>query len=191
VCADLGITGLLHLDGLVDAADGLLPHLTRERRLAVMADPGVGAYGVGVATATMLLRWSALTAIEPSVLLLAGVWCASRTSMAAAIDLVPYARVHGGIATAFMDERENGHGVGAGARVTLPAATVLGLSAALALGVVVRPVAGPLAIASGTLASAGVVGLGWRRLGGFTGDVLGAAGMVGETVALLVVAGHW
>src|SRR5262245_12725103 len=46
VAADLGITGMLHLDGLADAADGLLPHLERDRRLAVMATPDIGAFGI-------------------------------------------------------------------------------------------------------------------------------------------------
>src|SRR5438477_10532197 len=55
VAADLGLTGLLHLDGLADAADGLLPHLPRARRLAVMAEPGVGAFGVGAVGAVLLL----------------------------------------------------------------------------------------------------------------------------------------
>jgi len=36
-----------------------------------------------------------------------------------------------------------------------------------------------------------VVGLAWRRLGGYTGDVLGAAGVVAETVGLLVAAAKW
>ena len=39
VAADLALTGALHFDGLLDSADGLLPHLPAERRLAVMADP--------------------------------------------------------------------------------------------------------------------------------------------------------
>ena len=43
VAADLGLTGLLHVDGLTDSADGLLPPLDRERRLEVMAAPDVGA----------------------------------------------------------------------------------------------------------------------------------------------------
>src|SRR4051812_17036191 len=43
VAADLALTGLLHIDGLVDSADGLLPHLDRDRRLAVMSEPDVGA----------------------------------------------------------------------------------------------------------------------------------------------------
>ena len=36
-----------------------------------------------------------------------------------------------------------------------------------------------------------VVLLAWRRLGGFTGDVLGAAAVVGETAGLLTLAGRW
>ncbi|TML38677.1 MAG: adenosylcobinamide-GDP ribazoletransferase, partial [Actinobacteria bacterium] len=43
VAADLGLTGLLHVDGLADAADGLLAPMSRRRRLEVMAEPGVGA----------------------------------------------------------------------------------------------------------------------------------------------------
>ena len=46
VAADLALTGLLHVDGLADSADGLLPHLDRARRLEVMATPDVGAFGV-------------------------------------------------------------------------------------------------------------------------------------------------
>ncbi len=41
------------------------------------------------------------------------------------------------------------------------------------------------------LAAAGVMALAVRRLGGFTGDVLGAVGMVGETVGLLASAARW
>ncbi len=39
--------------------------------------------------------------------------------------------------------------------------------------------------------AAAVVALAVRRLGGFTGDVLGAAGMVGETAGLLAAAATW
>ena len=52
---DLALTGMLHMDGLVDAADGLLPHLDRARRLEVMATPEAGAFGVTVAVAVLLL----------------------------------------------------------------------------------------------------------------------------------------
>jgi cobalamin synthase len=41
------------------------------------------------------------------------------------------------------------------------------------------------------IGAAAVVVLAWRRVGGFTGDVLGAAGVVGETTGLLVAAARW
>jgi cobalamin synthase len=50
---------------------------------------------------------------------------------------------------------------------------------------------GLLGLAIGALAAAGVVALARHRLGGFTGDVAGAAGIVLETVGLLVVAARW
>src|SRR5215471_1564981 len=45
VIADAALTGMLHLDGFADAADGLLPPLPRARRLEVMADPRLGGPG--------------------------------------------------------------------------------------------------------------------------------------------------
>ena len=53
VTADLAVTGMLHLDGLADTADGVLPHLDRDRRLAVMSGPDVGAFAVGVVAVTL------------------------------------------------------------------------------------------------------------------------------------------
>src|SRR4051794_40743326 len=79
VAADLGVTGLLHIDGLADSADGLLPHLDRQRRLAVMATPDVGAFGVAVVAVVLLLRVTALAATDPqgwrAIALLAAFWC--------------------------------------------------------------------------------------------------------------------
>jgi adenosylcobinamide-GDP ribazoletransferase len=166
VAADLALTGLLHLDGLADAADGLLPHLSRERRLEVMAAPDVGAFGVGVAAAALLLRWSALAVLHPAPALLAGLWCASRTLMATVATTVPYAREEG-LATAFL-----------GGAWTWPIAIGGAVAAALLARVA----------AVGVLAGLVVVALAKRRIGGYTGDVLGAAGLVGETVGLLVAA---
>jgi adenosylcobinamide-GDP ribazoletransferase len=182
VTADLGITGLLHVDGLVDAADGLLPHLTPERRLAVMAEPTVGAFGVAVVGAVLLLRFAALASLPDSALLLAGLWCASRTLMAVTMTRVPYARAQagggGGLASAFI-----------GARVR-PVA-IEGVLSAVALAALWRPVPGIVVVAGALAAGWGVVALGRRRIGGFTGDVLGAAGIVVETAGLLLAAARW
>jgi len=166
VAADLAITGLLHLDGLADSADGLLPHLSREQRLDVMAAPDVGAFGVGVAGAALLLRWSALAVLRPDPALLAGLWCGSRTLMATVATTVPYARDQG-LATAFL-----------GGQWIWPVAV---------LGAIVSAVLAGWA-AAGVLIGLVVVALAKRRIGGFTGDVLGAAGVIAETAGLLVAA---
>lgn len=187
VTADLALTGLLHLDGLVDASDGLLPHLAAERRLEVMGLPDAGAFGVGVAGVTLLLRWSAVAVIVPAPLVLAGLWCLSRTAMAAGALLLPYARTTGGLATAFRSP--SGDGGGDRRRGLLLGAG--GLLLSLLLAMAWEPLPGAASIAAAAAASVAVLALALRRIGGFTGDVLGAAGVVGETVGLVVAAGRW
>jgi adenosylcobinamide-GDP ribazoletransferase len=186
VVVDLGLTGLLHFDGLCDSADGLLPPLPRERRLAVMAGPEIGAFAVAVAGVTLLLRWTALASIRPStapsirlIALIAALWMASRTWMAVAVVVVPYAR-SSGLASAFQGRPAGVIPVG-----------VISLCASGALAAIWRPVVGPAAVAAATLAAGGVLAFAWRRIGGFTGDVLGAAGVVGETIGLLAACARW
>lgn len=177
VVADLAFTGLLHVDGLADTADGLLPHLERARRLEVMAAPDVGAFGVATVASVLLLRWAALAAMTPSPLLLGGLWCASRTAMAVTVRTVPYVRPHG-LASAFLGRR---------AGIT----ALVGGMLATGLAFAGPGVPGVVAVAVVVAGAAAVVAFAHRRLGGFTGDVLGASGMVGETTGLLVVAARW
>ena len=177
VVADLALTGLLHVDGLVDTADGLLPPLATHRRLEVLADPHAGAFGVTTVAAVLLLRWSALTVLAPAPLLLAALWCTSRTSMVVTARSLPYARP-GGLAEPFR---------GAGAA----GAAVAGCLVAVGLAAWWRPLAGPVAVLAGAGAAAVVAVLARRRLGGFTGDVLGAAGVMAETAGLVVAAARW
>src|SRR5580704_4194860 len=56
VAVDAGLTGCLHLDGLADSADGLIPPVTRERRFEIMADPRVGAFGAVALVVVLGLR---------------------------------------------------------------------------------------------------------------------------------------
>jgi adenosylcobinamide-GDP ribazoletransferase len=213
VTADLAVTGMLHMDGLVDAADGLLSHLERSRRLAVMREPGVGAFGVAAAGAVLLLRWSALDAMAPRPLLLAGLWCFSRSAMAVVLARVPYAREQtdllgaggqpgdrdggdrdgAGLASAFLAAPHTGWLGGAGVVAGAALAWVgsRGLPGGTAGGSGWVPWSGPVAVGAAAVAFLAVVGLARRRLGGFTGDVLGAAGVVGETVGLLVASARW
>jgi adenosylcobinamide-GDP ribazoletransferase len=177
VAADLALTGMLHLDGLMDTADGLLPHLTRERRLAVMRQSDVGAYGVAIAIVVIGLRFAALASMQPSVLLLAGIWCASRTTMAVISGALPYMREYG-LASQVVGSAWRPIGL-------------YGLIASVSLGAFAGGRLQEAAVAS-VFAGALVIALcARRRIGGFTGDVLGAAGVIGETVALVAAAAKW
>jgi adenosylcobinamide-GDP ribazoletransferase len=169
VAADLALTGLLHVDGLADSADGLLAqHQPRSRRLEIMRAPDVGAYGVAVVAVVLLARTAALAGQAADVALVAGLWMASRTVMAVVPTLVPYAREQG-LATPFLGRPAHR----ALALALVPAALLAG----------VAPVVGLV------VAAAALILVARRRLGGFTGDVLGAAAVVGETVGLIVAAG--
>lgn len=183
VAVDLVLTGLLHLDGLADSADGLLPHLDRDRRLAVMADPATGAFGAAAVALAVVLRTAAFASnpVEVdgrAVLLVAALWAGSRSAMALVAVSRPYARP-GGLATAFIGERN--------ARLT----AALGLAAALAVAVAACGFRGLGAVAGLTIGAVAVATLAERRIGGFTGDVLGALGVAGETVGLVVAAARW
>jgi adenosylcobinamide-GDP ribazoletransferase len=97
--------------------------------------------------------------------------------MAGALVAVPY--VGGGLGSAFL-----------GARAPLVWAGSALVPAALAIPSG-DPARTALALVAGALAASGVVALARRRLGGVTGDVLGAAGVIAETAGLLLLAGTW
>jgi adenosylcobinamide-GDP ribazoletransferase len=189
VLADLMLTGMLHVDGLADSADGLLPHMTVERRLEVMHEPTVGAFGVAVVFVVLLARWAVFATLRPAPLLVAALWCVSRTAMGATINRQPYARAGVGV----------GAGAGAGAGLAsafqgarLPTLLVgLAVAASAAVACVWAVPAGPVAVGASVVAFVGVAAFAQRRIGGYTGDVLGAAGIIGETVGLLVAAAKW
>jgi adenosylcobinamide-GDP ribazoletransferase len=187
VVGDLVATGMLHFDGLVDSADGLLPPMGRERRLEVMARPDIGAFGVGAGVSLLIARFAALSALRPGVLLLGGLWCLSRTVMAIVARTLPYARGEEGLARVFLAPAQPA-GLAA-ARRWIP----LGAGVGLAAGLLVwwQPAAGAAAGAAALVAAGAVVGLARRRLGGYTGDVLGACGVLAETAGLIVAAARW
>ena len=168
IVADLALTGMLHHDGLGDAADGLLPHLPRERRLEVMRQPDIGAFGVAAIGAALLLQYAALSSMAVDVVLLVALLATTRGLAALALASRPYARP-GGLADVF--------------RGRSPLAWVVTGTAFVAL-----VVGEPLAAFAALVTFAGVVALGERRLGGYTGDVLGAAIVVAQTAGILAAA---
>jgi len=101
VAFELALTGAIHIDGLADSADGLLPHLPRERRLDVMRSPDVGAFALVTVTVVVLLRWVAWSGIDAPHLVVAPIWMLSRTGMAVIPAVSRYARASG-LASGFL-----------------------------------------------------------------------------------------
>jgi cobalamin 5'-phosphate synthase/cobalamin synthase len=166
-------TGALHLDGLADAADGFGGGQSREDTLRIMRDPSIGTFGVAAIVFTVLIRAAALsTLINRRVASLFLVLAPSlgRWTMVALAYRLPYARSEGGLGSL-------------AARITARQ-----LAVATAITVAVSAAAGVAALAAWIAALAVVVAGGraaMRRLGGFTGDTLGAANEITETVVLM------
>lgn len=167
-------TRFLHLDGLADTADALVHPTSRERALEIMKDTRLGSFAAGALILVLIIKFACL-AVLPRPLLLAGLVAAPALGRAAAAMLsclMPPARINQGLGAAI-----SGGSPWPGL-----------VSAACALAVCL--LAGLPTLWAALAALAAGVGLGaWyhRRLGGVTGDTLGAAVEVCETAALLVI----
>ncbi|HGY10697.1 MAG TPA: adenosylcobinamide-GDP ribazoletransferase [Oceanithermus profundus] len=159
----LGLTGMLHLDGLLDSADALLAPRTPEERLRILRDVHHGTYAFGVGAVFLLLKWQAVLGATPALLLLAPV--AARFWLLPLFGLFPSARAEG---------------LGAAAR---PGPWSLGLLFALPAFVWA-----PLPFVFAGLWAFAAAGWAARRLGGLTGDVYGA---VVETAELAFLLAGW
>jgi adenosylcobinamide-GDP ribazoletransferase len=179
----LFLTGALHEDGLADTADALGGARSREDALRILNDPAHGTYGVLSIVLSVILRWAALAALDgwTAVAVLPGAHALSRGAAVALLGALRPAAEEGlGASYATATTRRE---VAGGVAAALAAGLV-------ALGAWVLPAA--LLVALG----AAMVGmLSARRIGGITGDVLGATQQVGEVLVLLlgaaVVAGGW
>jgi adenosylcobinamide-GDP ribazoletransferase len=191
VVADVAFTGYLHFDGLADAADGLLPPMSRARRLEVMRDPSVGAFAAVTVATVLLLRFAAFATVPPAPLVVAALWCGSRTAMTVVARTLPYARQDGGLASAFMASPEGELALSSaqsGWTVAGVVTVTAGVVGAVVFGLLGRGLHGLAAVGAEALATVAVAIFAWRRIGGYTGDVLGASGVVAETVGLLILA---
>ncbi|MCG7409974.1 adenosylcobinamide-GDP ribazoletransferase [Paenibacillus sp. ACRRX] len=100
----LGLTGGLHLDGLMDTADGILSHRPRERMLEIMKDSRVGAMGVIVCFIVLLVQWSLFAVMMEHGqwgLFIALPFIGSRYAMVWAIASEPCARKESGLGVMF------------------------------------------------------------------------------------------
>jgi adenosylcobinamide-GDP ribazoletransferase len=179
VASTIIVGGALHEDGLSDCADGFFGGFDRERRLDIMKDSRIGAFGAMALIFAILVRVIAVAAI-----LQAGLWGAAAAMIAAAAagrtallwhwtDL-PGART-GGVADKAGQPTED-------ASVF---ALVTGIAIAGALAILFRGFA-PAILATALAVAATIVfrSLCVSKIGGHTGDTLGAAAILAELAFL-------
>jgi adenosylcobinamide-GDP ribazoletransferase len=171
------LTGAFHEDGFADACDGLGGGQTRERALEIMRDSRLGTYGAAGLFLMLAGKIAALALLPPALVpwaLIAG-HAASRASSVFVIATAAYVRDHG-----------TGKPVSEGmTRADLRVALATGAAACLPL--VVAGGGGGLAAAlAGLLAGHVLMRRRFeRRLGGYTGDCLGAVQQCSEIGFLL------
>jgi len=173
VVIGLVATGALHLDGLADSADGLGGR-SPERALEIMRDHAVGAFGAAAITLDLILRVVLLGALLEHGEALAALLVAGAASRAAVLPLplsLPYAREVAGSGAALSEQPS-----GARAAVGISTAAAISLAILGPEGLPVLTLAALVVLAVGLLAR--------RRLGGVTGDVLGATIELSELAAL-------
>jgi len=184
VVAGILVTGALHEDGLGDTADAFAGGTDRDSTVRILKDPRLGTFGVLAVTASLLLRVAAVAALAPAAAL-AALPAAGALSRAAAVAAM----------TALPAATDTGLGASYVAALSRPRA-IAGAAAGLVVAVALLGVAALWAAAAAGLAAALLGRLAVRRLGGVTGDILGAIQQVGEMLVLLaavaaVSAGKW
>jgi len=98
-----GISGCMHLDGLADSADGLLSSRPREVMLRIMKDSRSGVMGVLAVCFILLLKFAALTSLDSREMLSAFLLMplVGRTAILFTMARLPYAREEGGLGLLF------------------------------------------------------------------------------------------
>lgn len=170
------VTGALHLDGFADLCDGIGGGRDQQAALRIMKDSCIGAFGAVGLVLLLLCKYQALIAlpapVKPLALLLMPV--VGRWAPVSLVVTIPYLRGPEGTGSAFATH--------AGRRELLLATlTLLGVAAGL------FRLDGLALVGGAALATAGFGFWVKQRLGGVTGDVLGAAVELLEVVALLLI----
>ena len=95
VAAWLTLTRALHFDGLLDIFDGLFGGFTPERRLEIMHDSRVGAFGVAAGALLIFAKLFSIASLDNRLAAFLLAPTLARWAMALAIFAFPYAREHG------------------------------------------------------------------------------------------------
>lgn len=172
----LVLTGGLHEDGLADTTDGFFGAADPTGRLAIMRDSSLGTYGVLALITTILLRVTLLASLPPVL------------GAGALVSISAISRgVLGAAALSAAPAAKDGRGASLLGHLRPGPALASLLSAAAVSAVILQLVAVPV-LAAGLLGAIVVRVMATRRLGGLTGDVLGAMVVCAEVLGLLTIA---
>lgn len=169
------LTGGLHLDGLADTADAWVGGFgDRQRTLTIMKDPNTGAMGVMAIVLCLALKWAAVYCLLEldAVLALLFVPMLGRMSALALFATTPYVRQHG-LGSALQDVPK-----------------YLLWLVMLSFGAAVFALSWQIAVAMIGVWAVMLAWLRWRfvgRIGGITGDTVGASIEVVEVAMLVAV----
>ena len=172
----LTFSGCLHLDGLADTADGFLRCRPRAQILEIMKDSHIGAMGVIAIVCLLLLKFAALATLPagmiwPAVLLMP---LAGRCAIVVHMALLPYARPSG-LGAIFYRRQPRWAAVWAAGVLAAVGFGILGWRGLVVWGV---------CLAATAVFSAYT----YRKIGGATGDTLGAVCEIVEAVPAIVLA---
>jgi adenosylcobinamide-GDP ribazoletransferase len=178
LCALLAMilaTGAMHEDGLADFADGLAGD-TKERSLAIMRDHQIGAYGVITLVLSLAMRATTIAVLAEPHAVMTGLIAAGAASRLSAVLIM----------AALPPARTDGLSASVGRPAPGLAALALGLTFIVAW--LLLPLGIALLLIVSASVAAGVLGrVALVRLGGQTGDVLGASSQLCECLALIVL----
>ncbi|MGM0454280.1 MAG: adenosylcobinamide-GDP ribazoletransferase [Thermodesulfobacteriota bacterium] len=169
------VTGALHLDGIGDTADGLFAHHSPARALEIMKDSRVGAMGLIAVVLCLAVKWAGISALADGhrFLSLLVVPAFARGALIFAVTVLPYGR-DAGTGQSFFER-------------SIPLHTFLPLAAPIVLALFLGP-RFLLLIAGFAAVTAAAIFFYKKRIGGITGDMLGALCETEEALLFLLLA---
>lgn len=174
------LTGAFHEDGLADCFDGVGGGLTKERALEIMKDSRIGTYGTAALVFVLGLKITLLASLPVTVAIAAFIaaHALSRVSSVIVIATSRYVRLEG-------TGKYTSSGLSAASLFT---ALATGAATLAALGYLLTPSAAAFCVVGAAAGHAAMRLIYQRKLGGYTGDTLGAVQQVSEVGAYLGLA---
>jgi adenosylcobinamide-GDP ribazoletransferase len=174
----IAVTGALHEDGLADTVDAFGGGRTRERRLEIMKDSRIGTYGTLALISVLALKGAALAAVDPVSAAL--VMIAGHAGARLAPVLTIWALPHAGNGGSKVSEKTSETTL-----IEISIAILFGLIPGLIL---LPAIAFAIATSAALIAAAVIALIAKCKIGGYTGDVLGAVEQVFETAFFIAAA---